>query len=200
MKNNQLFLWITALAFLVLVLGVLAARPIGAVTNGFDANSNTPDDAVTKAKTKANTPEAIFAQNDTPSRAPAVASSPGETSERRKLKITVGDKTLTAVWAETTAAKELSDLLAESPLTIKTHDYGGFEKVGPLGRSLTTNDSQIRAAPGDIMLYQGNRIVFYYGTNLFSFTRLAKMEGVSGDELKNIFGSGDVTIVLSLEK
>ncbi|MDR2386416.1 MAG: hypothetical protein LBE80_02380, partial [Deltaproteobacteria bacterium] len=125
MKNKQIFLWITALAFLALVLGDLAGPPIGAVSQGFEVNSNTPKEAVTKAKWAANTPEAILAQNDRPSRAPAVASSPGETSERRKLKITVGDKSLTAVWAETTAAKELSDLLAESPLTIKTHDYGG---------------------------------------------------------------------------
>jgi hypothetical protein len=50
------------------------------------------------------------------------------------------------------------------------------------------------------MLNQGNRIVFYYGTNMFGFTRLAKMEGLSADELKSIFGSGDVTMVLSLEK
>ena len=55
-------------------------------------------------------------------------------------------------------------------------DYGGFEKVGALGTELTRNDRQITTQPGDVILYQGNQITIYYGTNSWSFTRLATID------------------------
>lgn len=42
------------------------------------------------------------------------------------------------------------------------HDYGNFEKVGSLPKSLPRNDKQISTEPGDIILYQGNQITIYY--------------------------------------
>ena len=46
-------------------------------------------------------------------------------------------------------------------ITIDMHDYGNFEKVGPLPSSLPRNDTQITTEPGDIILYQGNQITIY---------------------------------------
>ena len=53
------------------------------------------------------------------------------------------------------------ELLKEGPVTIKLNEYGGFEKVGPLGTSLPRSDSQIATKAGDIMLYQGNQITIF---------------------------------------
>ena len=80
------------------------------------------------------------------------------------------------------------------------HDYGNFEKVGFLPATLPRNDKQITTEPGDIILYLGNQITFYYNTNSWNFTRLGKIEGVTQAELKKILGEGDVTAVLSVEK
>ena len=60
------------------------------------------------------------------------------------------------------------------------------------------NDTQITTEPGDIILYQGNQITFYYDTNSWSFTRLGKIDGISKRELIKILGKGNVTAVLSI--
>lgn len=91
-------------------------------------------------------------------------------------------------------------LLAEGDITVDMHDYGSFEKVGPLGNSLPTNDTTITTESGDVILYQGNQITIYYDTNTWDFTRLGKVQNLSKDELKAVLGDGDVTAVFSLEK
>ena len=78
--------------------------------------------------------------------------------------------------------------------------YGNFEKVGPLGQSLPTNNQQITTEAGDIILYQGNQITIYYDRNSWNFTRLGKINGVTSQQLQDILGSGDVSVTFSLEK
>lgn len=48
-------------------------------------------------------------------------------------------------------------------------------------------------------MYQGNSLVIYYDTNSWNFTRIGKIEGVTGEELLDAFGDGDVTVTFSLE-
>jgi hypothetical protein len=50
-----------------------------------------------------------------------------------------------------------------------------------------------------LILYQGNAFVIYYDVNAWSFTRLGKINDLGQAELKEILGSGDVTVTLSLE-
>lgn len=38
-----------------------------------------------------------------------------------------------------------------------------------LGKNLTRNDTRITTKPGDIVLYQGNQIVMFYGSNTWSY-------------------------------
>ncbi len=117
--------------------------------------------------------------------------------EESALKITVGDQELLATFADNSSAEEFRELLAQGPLTIEMEDYGGFEKVGPLGTTLTRNDTQITTEPGDVILYQGNQITIYYGTNSWSFTRLARIDDPSG--LQEVLGEGAVSVTFSLE-
>lgn len=77
-------------------------------------------------------------------------------------------------------------------------DYGSMEKVGPLGQSLPTNNERITTRAGDLILYQGNQFVIYYAPNSWNFTRLGRINDVSAAELRNILGSGDVSVTLSL--
>ncbi len=76
-------------------------------------------------------------------------------------------------------------------------DYSGFEKVGALGTSLPSENSQTTTQAGDIVLYQGNQIVMFYGSNSWSYTRLGHIEDPTGWE--EALGSGDVTVTFSLE-
>ena len=109
----------------------------------------------------------------------------------------VGETALTAEPAATEAADALMELLAEGPLTVQVENYGGFEKVGELPRALPRQDSRITTKPGDIMLYQGDSIVLFYGSNTWSYTRLGTIRDVSGKELVALLGGTETQITLS---
>ena len=76
--------------------------------------------------------------------------------------------------------------------------YGDFEQVGSLGTSLPRKDEQTTTQAGDIVLYSGNQIVVFYGSNSWTYTRLGKITDKSAEELEELLGSGDVTITLEL--
>ena len=119
-----------------------------------------------------------------------------------KIKIDItsdsGTHTLYATLSDNSSGIAFYDLLQKSPVTVKMHDYGNFEKVGQLPKSLPRNDTQITTQAGDIILYQGNQITIYYDKNSWNFTKLGKVDGKKQDELKKILGKGDVTAVFSM--
>jgi hypothetical protein len=51
-----------------------------------------------------------------------------------------------------------------------------------------------------VILYQGNQITIYYGTNSWNFTRLARIEDATGDSLRELLGDGDVEVTFSVEE
>lgn len=116
------------------------------------------------------------------------------------IKITVSGKSLPVKIVENEATKALVAALREASITYEADDYGGFEKVGPLGRSLPTGNAQITTQPGDVILYSGNQIVLFYGSNSWSYTRIGKMEYGTLDELKSFLkaGEGKIKVTLSL--
>ena len=111
--------------------------------------------------------------------------------------LTVEGVTFPATFADNQGAEALADLLTDGPLTLSLEDYGGFEKVGPLGTTLTRNDESITTQPGDVILYQGNQITIYYGTNTWNFTRLATIDDPT--DLQTKLGEGTVSVTFSLE-
>ncbi len=123
-----------------------------------------------------------------------------DTTMPETIKITVSGKTLPVKIEDNEATKALVAALHEASITYEAHDYGGFEKVGPLGRTLPANNSQITTQPGDVILYSGNQIVLFYGSNTWSYTRIGKMQYRSLDELKSFLkaGEGNISVTLSL--
>ena len=71
--------------------------------------------------------------------------------------------------------------------------YGGFEQVGPLGQSISRDDKQITTEFGDIVLYSGNQIVVFYGSNSWAYTKLGHID-LSEEELTQLLGNGDVVL------
>lgn len=111
-----------------------------------------------------------------------------------KLKIEVGGHSFTATLEQNAATAALLDML---PLTISMSDYSGFEKVGSLGASLPTSNAQTTTQAGDVVLYNGNQIVIFYGSNSWSYTRLAHVDDLTG--WADALGSGDVTVTFSAD-
>ena len=122
----------------------------------------------------------------------------GNTPTGGTMKITVGNRELTATLVANSSTEALKEWLKTGPVTINMRDYGNMEKVGGFGRSLPTNDERITTEPGDLILYQGNAFVIYYAPNTWSFTRLGKINNVTQQELINILGQGNVTVILEI--
>lgn len=119
-------------------------------------------------------------------------------AEKNILYIKANGHTLTASLTDNSTAKALAEELKKGDITYNAHDYGNMEKVGTLGVSLPENDEPVNTSAGDIIWYQGSSLVIYYDTNSWTFTRVGKIQNVTGEQLLEIFGSGDVTITLSL--
>ena len=117
--------------------------------------------------------------------------------EKETMIMEINDKAVDVTWEENASVEELKGL-AQTGLTISMSMYGGFEQVGPIGKSIVSDDKQTVTKPGDIVLYSSDKIVVFYGSNSWSYTRLGKIN-MSQKELEQLLGNGDVTVTLSVE-
>ena len=121
--------------------------------------------------------------------------------EVTKMYITIYGNKLEVTLENNPAVNELVELLKQGNITYTANDYGGFEKVGNIGHSLTTIDRDITTEPGDVVLYLGNQICIMVGSNSWSYTRIGRINGYSTSQLKNLVGTGkgSTQVTLSLD-
>ena len=117
--------------------------------------------------------------------------------DTNNMNLYIDNQKVDVTWEDNDSIKELNKL-AESGLSISMSMYGGFEQVGSIGQSIARNDVQMTTQSGDIVLYSGNQLVVFYGSNSWSYTKLGKIN-LSQKELEELLGNGDVTITLALE-
>ncbi len=114
------------------------------------------------------------------------------------MQMMIGEIPVTVVWEDNASVEALKALAAEG-LTIEMSMYGGFEQVGSIGQSLPRDDAQTTTTSGDIVLYAGNQLVVFYGSNSWAYTRLGHITDQTPEQMKALLGSGDVTITLSIK-
>lgn len=114
-----------------------------------------------------------------------------------KIRVEANGSTFTSTLEDNDAAVTFAEMMEEDPVVIGMNDYAGFEKVGSLGTNLPENNSQMTTQAGDIVLYNGNQIVVFYGSNSWSYTKLATIDDLSG--WVDALGSGSVTVTFSIE-
>ena len=114
------------------------------------------------------------------------------------MQMMIGETPVTVAW-ENNESVEALKTLAEEGLRIDMSMYGGFEQVGSIGQSLPRDDQQTTTASGDIVLYSGNQLVVFYGSNSWAYTRLGHITDQTPEQMKALLGSGDVTITLSMK-
>lgn len=115
------------------------------------------------------------------------------------MNLEVNNSTMKVKLSDNAATKALVERLKEGTITYNAYDYGGFEKVGALGFSLPSNDTYITTEPGDIMLYTSNQLCIFFDSNSWEYTPIGKIEGMTKQQLKDAFGTGEVSITLSLD-
>ena len=115
-----------------------------------------------------------------------------------KMYITIDGQTQAVTLVDNQATKTLVEKLQQAPVTVTLNSSGGFEIWGALGFSLPTNNEQINAQPGDVILYNGSNICIFYGSNSWSYTRLGKIDGLSESELRTFLKAGESNISVTL--
>ena len=183
-------------ATIVLLLLALSALLLcGCAANG---NSQGDDDVVASASTAA-----AESSNDDSS---AAALGEGEDMGNNEanvaggnLMISVNGRELTAQFEGNPSAAALNDFLSKGPLTIDMSDYGSFEKVGEIGTTLPQSNEQITTVPGDVVLYQGDKLVIYYAPNSWNFTKVAHIPDMTTETMKEFLGDGTIEATFSIE-
>ena len=116
------------------------------------------------------------------------------------LQMKIGDESVQVDWEDNESVETLKGLCKDEPLVIQMSMYGGYEQVGNIGTSIPENDVEITAKAGDIVLYSGNSIVVFYGSNSWAYTRLGRITNLTDAELTQLLSNGDVTITISMEE
>ena len=113
------------------------------------------------------------------------------------MHLKIGDTAVETAWENNASVEALKALCADEPLVVEMSMYGGFEQVGSIGKRLPRSDVQITTKAGDLVLYSGNQLVVFYGSNAWAYTRLGHITDRSAKEMAELLGSGDVTITIS---
>ena len=122
-----------------------------------------------------------------------------ETIGDSSMTMKIGDTTVNVDWEDNQAVERLRDMAKDGDITIQMSMYGGFEQVGSIGQSLPRDDKQTTTSSGDIVLYSGNQMVVFYGSNSWSYTRLGHISDKDEAEMADLLSQGDVTITISIE-
>jgi len=102
-------------------------------------------------------------------------------------------------WEDNQAVEKLRDMAKDGDITIQMSMYGGFEQVGSIGQSLPRDDKKTTTSSGDIVLYSGDQLVVFYGSNSWSYTRLGHISDKDEAEMADLLSNGDVKITISME-
>lgn len=114
-----------------------------------------------------------------------------------KMKFLIDGAEVEVEWEANDSVRQLNEIVKNNPLTINAHLYGGFEQVGELGKSLASNNVQMQTEPGDIVLYNSNSIVVFFGSNSWSYTKLGKIKNKSNDEIKSLLDKSNVELIIT---
>ena len=185
------------LAITLALAALLMMTACGVNTGGTgDGAKEASTSAASTATNEAAVSQAPTEEADNENKTEPQPSSPEESEADMRLRI--NDVEVCVDWEENDSVAALRDLVIAQPLSIQMSSYGGFEQVGSLGTSLPRNDVQITTQAGDIVLYSGNNIVIFYGSNSWAYTRLGHIE-LSSSEMSELLSHGDVTVKLSVE-
>ena len=134
------------------------------------------------------------APEEVPEEIPETGEETEEIPMEKELRLYIDDTEVQVAWEDNRSVQALKELASEGELQIGMSMYGGFEQVGDIGSSLPRDDSRTVTEAGDIVLYSGDQIVVFYGSNSWSYTRLGKITDRTPEQMGELLGNGDVTL------
>ena len=122
------------------------------------------------------------------------------TDEKEYMKLYFDDIEIPVIWEDNQTVQELMEEEAgKGDIIVQMAMYSDNEQVGSLEKSYTKDDEQITTHSGDIVLYSGDKIVVFYGSNSWAYTRLGKINIPEGD-VTELLSNGDITLKIAIAK
>ena len=115
------------------------------------------------------------------------------------MKLYFNDIEIPVTWENNQTVQELIEEVGKGDVVVQMSMYSDNEQVGSLEKSYTKDDEQITTHSGDIVLYSGNKIVVFYGSNSWAYTRLGKMN-IPKDDVTELLSNGDITLKIAIAK
>ena len=115
------------------------------------------------------------------------------------LMLSIDGTPVTVLWEDNETVSELLTAAQNGAIEVSASRYGGFEQVGSLPQSFSRNDVRTTTQPGDIVLYSGNQLVIFFGSNSWSYTKLGHIKGMSADELAALLDKEQTVIELQIK-
>lgn len=116
---------------------------------------------------------------------------------QKELTLFIGNSEIPVTWQSNASVEALKELAARE-ITVTMSMYGGFEQVGALGTNLPRNDEEMTANYGDIMLYSGNQIVLFFGSNSWAYTRLGHIN-LSKEDIAELLSHDEIIITIKYQ-
>ena len=123
----------------------------------------------------------------------------GIDDEKEYMKLYFNDTEIPVIWEDNQTVQELMEEASKGDVIVQMAMYSDNEQVGSLEKSYTKNDEQITTYSGDIVLYSGDKIVVFYGSNSWAYTRLGKMN-IPESNVTELLSNGDITLKIAIEK
>lgn len=181
---------------LTLVLGVTGCAKADTRTTTASETPAAAEQTTLQAETEVMLTEPVTATEQATTEVATGQSIDYQSTKDFEMILLINDVEIPVFWESCTAVDELMTEISNGSITVSMSMYGGWEQVGSLGRSYTRDDRQMTAVNGDIVLYSGNQIVVFYGSNSWSYTKLGKMD-LSADEVTALLSQRDITLTIT---
>ena len=105
--------------------------------------------------------------------------------EKEYMKLYFNDTEIPVIWEDNQTVQELMEEAGKGDIVVQMSMY--------------SDNEQITTHSGDIVLYSGDKIVVFYGSNSWAYTRLGKMNIPEGD-VTELLSNGDITLKIVIAK
>ena len=119
--------------------------------------------------------------------------------EEENMKLYFNDIEIPVIWEDNQTVQELMKEAGNGDIIVRMSMHSDNEQFGPLGKKYTRDDKQTTTHNGDIVLYSGDKIVVFYGSNSWAYTRLGKMN-IPESDVTEILSNGDITLKITIAK
>lgn len=187
------------IAFCMTIIFCMSACSGNTITSGDNQNAVTEISTSENAETESSEENVMSEESAKYQLAEKDESAEDEVIGDSSMTMKIGDTKVNVDWEDNQAVERLRDMAKDGDITIQMSMYGGFEQVGSIGQSLPRDDKQTTTSSGDIVLYSGNQMVVFYGSNSWSYTRLGHISDKDEAEMADLLSNGDVTITISRE-